>query len=355
MDEYFQSAVLNYMIFGNRIVDIAIAFIIFFVVFFGFKILRNFLQKKVLEIVKKSQTQIDNILYNALLNFIKFGSGFIAIVLSIKFLVLPESVDVFLHKAFITIGTLLITWLVSDILKSMIDSYFKHSDNHVKKSLLPLVRNLSKLFIWIIAFIFILSNLGYTITSLAAGLGIGGLAIAMAVKPNLEAFFASIVIFADKPFQIGDVIRFGDHSGTILRIGLRTSIIKTYSGTEMIVPNVELANSKIENITKRAGQRIDAKIGVVYETDSSDLEKAIKIIQKILEKEENVSDDIRVWFESFGDSALIISITYFIDAHIDYMNRMNTVSHINFEIKKSFEVEGINMAYPTQTLYVRNV
>jgi len=346
---------LSYSILGNTVESLLFALAVFVGVYFVFWIIKKLMQLKVEAYIRNSKTNIDDIFYDLILSFLTVGGLFSAFLSAQRFLVFTKDVDAVVSKVLVVLGAIFATYLLQSFLLRALDEYFKHVNKSASRSLLPFIKNILKLFLWAISAIFILGNLGYSIASLAAGLGIGGLAIALAIQPTLEAFFASVSIFTDKPFQIGDMIRFGDYAGTVKRIGIRTSTVQTFSGTELIVPNRDLTTATLENITKRAGERIDGSVGVVYDTSSADLEKAVKIIQDILKKQKGVEDDIRVWFDSFGDSALIIQFTYFINAEIVFIERKQTISNINFSIKKEYEKAGLDMAFPTQTLYVKGL
>ncbi|MBT4936340.1 mechanosensitive ion channel family protein [Candidatus Peregrinibacteria bacterium] len=345
--------ILETPLLGNSLMSIFVSTGLIIATYIIFYILKKFLNQKVAALVKNTSTNLDDILFDSVSRLVSMSAHFVAIFIVWKYLKFPETADLFIKKALIVMTTIFIAWILQNLLVKVLDEYFKNISKNISNSFLPFIKNILKLFLWAITAIFILSNLGYSIASLAAGLGIGGLAIALAVKPTLEAFFASIAIFSGKPFKIGDMVKFDGYSGTVKQIGLRTTKIKTFSGTEVIVPNIDLANNKVENITKRMGERIDASIGVTYDTTSKHIEKGMDIIKKALQKKEGVDEDIRVWFDSFGDFALIIKFTFFIDASLPFMERREIISNINFEIKKAFEKDKIEMAFPTQTIYVK--
>jgi len=346
---------LQIKIFNNNILDILIAGAVFLVIYFSIAIFKEHFAKRVNKLVQKTSTKIDDIIFESTLKFFNTGKLIISLGFALNFINFSTQTKTILNKIIIIITTIFITWLVQNITLKIIDEYFSKLSKNLKNSFLPFFKNFLNIFLWITATIFILSNLGYKISSLAAGLGISGLAIALAIRPTLEAFFASLAIFTDKSFQIGDIIKLNEHTGSVKKIGLRSTKIETFFGTEVVIPNTELINSGIENITKRSGQRIDASVGVTYETSSRKLEKGISIIKNTLKSQKEVLEGFRVWFNTFGDFALIISLTYFISTEISYNERMEIISQINLEIKKEFEKQKIDMAYPTQTLYVKKI
>jgi len=196
----------------------------------------------------------------------------------------------------------------------------------------------------------VLSNLGVNITSLVAGLGIGGLAIALALQSVLSDLFSSFSIYFDKPFQVGDYIIVGKHSGTVEKIGIKSTRIRASQGEEIVISNQELTSARVQNFKKLKERRNTTSIGVTYETSTDKLKKIPDIIKYIIEEEKNARFD-RVYFTTFADSALVFDLVYYVksDAYSVYLE---TQQNINFKIKEAFEKEGIDMAYPTQTIYL---
>ena len=345
---------LSLQVLGNSLGGVFLAIIVFFITYIAIFLFKKYLAQKISVFVQSTKTKIDDILFDSLLKFLNIGGLFCSFFIAVHFLKFSLNLGIIVNNFIVIIGTTIITWITQDMCMHLLDEYFKKLSENLKKSFLPFFKNVLNIFLWTIAVTFILANLGYKISSLAAGLGIGGLAIALAIQPTLEAFLASVSVFTDRSFKIGDVIKFKGFSGTVKKIGMRTTKIKTFFGTEVIVPNKELISSEVENITKREGHRIDAKIGVTYETSTKNLKNAIKIIKEVIKKQENIFDDLRVWFDAFGDFALIISITYFVEASLSFTDRMEIVSNINMAIKEQFEKHGIDMAYPTQKVYFTN-
>jgi len=181
-------------------------------------------------------------------------------------------------------------------------------------------------------------------------LGIGGLAIAFALQNILEDMFSSFSIYFDRPFQIDDFIVIGDDMGIVKKIGIKSTRIQTLQGEELIISNKELTGKRIRNFKKMEKRRIVFKFGVVYETSTEKLKKIPGIIKDIMDRAELAEID-RVHFKEFGDFSLNFEVIYYIKSR-EYIDYMNTQQEMNFAIKERFEQEGIEMAYPTQTLYV---
>lgn len=210
---------------------------------------------------------------------------------------------------------------------------------------------LVRLAIWSVVSLIALDTLGVDITALIAGLGVGGIAIALAVQNVLGDLFASVSIILDKPFVVGDFIILGDHAGTVEHVGLKTTRIRSLSGEQLVVANSDLLSSRIRNFKRMNERRIVFEVGVVYGTPTDRLRAIPGIIRKAVESRENARFD-RSHFKAFGDSALIYETVYFMTVP-DYVAFMDTQEAINLELYGRFEELGIEFAYPTQTLFVR--
>ncbi|HHK66961.1 mechanosensitive ion channel family protein [Candidatus Acetothermia bacterium] len=209
---------------------------------------------------------------------------------------------------------------------------------------------IAKFVIWAIVVLIALDNMGIDITALIAGLGIGGIAIALAVQNILSDLFASLSIIVDKPFVIGDFIVIGDLRGTVERIGLKTTRIRSLSGEQIVFSNSDLLSSRVRNYKRMYERRISFSIGVTYDTNPELLERIPKMIEKIVSSQPKVRFD-RCHFKSFGDFALIFETVYYMLVP-DYNAYMDTQQAINLSIAREFAEEGIEFAYPTQTIYL---
>ena len=201
-----------------------------------------------------------------------------------------------------------------------------------------------------IAVMLILSNLGYNISSLIAGFGIGGVAIALAVQNILGDLFSSLSIYFDKPFKIGDLIQVGSLTGKVRKIGLKTTRVTSLQGEEIIIPNAVLTGQNIQNFGKLKERRNKFSLGLTYETTTAKLKKIPNIIKKIIEDTTNTRFD-RAHFSNFGDFSLNFEVVYYVLSQ-DYAEFMDSQQNINLKIKEAFEKEGIDMAFPTSTVYV---
>ncbi len=214
-----------------------------------------------------------------------------------------------------------------------------------------LVTLLARILLWTFGVIFVLSNMGIEVTSLIAGLGIGGIAIAFALQGVLSDLFASFSIYADKPFRIGDYIVLGADSGVVEKIGVKTTRIRTLQGEELVVSNAELTTARVQNFKKMKERRASMQFGITYETPHELVKQVNGIVQRIFESIEGARLD-RVHFTTFGDSALLFDVVFYVDSP-QYADFLDKQQQFNFELMDKFAELGIEFAYPTQTIYTK--
>ena len=335
--------------FGNTFNDYATAFAVFVGLFVFFALFQRIILEKFKKIAQKTKSDIDDELIKIVRTIKPPFYSFLAFYLALGFLVLNP----FLKNA---TNAILIVWFVFQIstalqilINYVVRKRFSEEDTHVHTAV-GAISMVLKIVLWTIALLLILSNLGVNITSLIAGLGIGGIAIAMALKNVLSDLFDSFAIYFDKPFLVGDFIATDDARGTVEKIGMKTTRIRAPQGEEIVISNSKLSSSKIQNFRKLEERRVSFSIGVAYETTSAQLKKIPEILKKIIESQKSVRFD-RVHFTKFADFALVFDIVYTVESS-DYQKYLDTNQAINLGIKKAFEEENISMAYPTQTVYL---
>lgn len=209
----------------------------------------------------------------------------------------------------------------------------------------------ARIILWIIVLLLFLGNLGVNITGLIAGLGIGGVAIALAVQNVLGDLLASLSIVLDKPFVIGDFIVVDSLAGTIEHIGLKTTRVRSLSGEQLIFSNNDLLKSRVHNYKRMSERRVVFSFGVTYQTSLEKLKAAKEIVTDIIRNQEKTRFD-RVHFKEYGDSSLNFEVVYYV-TDPDYNLYMDVQEAINREIFRRFAQESIEFAYPTRTLYIQ--
>ncbi|PLX31108.1 MAG: mechanosensitive ion channel protein MscS [Ignavibacteria bacterium] len=220
------------------------------------------------------------------------------------------------------------------------------------KTSLSVLSFLSKLVLWSVVVLVILDNLGFNITTLIASLGIGGIAVALAAQSILAELFASLSIAVDKPFVIGDFIVIDSFLGTIEKIGMRTTHIRSLGGELIVFSNTDLLKSRIRNYKRMEERRILFAIGVVYGTPADKVEIIPEYVRSIIEADEMTRFD-RGHFKEYGAFSLNFEFVYYVLSP-EYLDYMNTQQRINLAIYRKFEEEGIEFAFPTQTVHVQD-
>jgi small-conductance mechanosensitive channel len=203
--------------------------------------------------------------------------------------------------------------------------------------------------VWSLVTLMALANLGVDVTALVAGLGIGGVAVALALQNILSDLFASISILLDKPFVVGDFIIVGEELGTVEKIGIKTTRVRSLGGEQLIFSNNDLLQSRVRNYKRMEERRVVFRIGVVYQTPADKLEAIPAMLREIVESVENTRFD-RAHFAAFGDFSLLFEIVYYVLSS-DFGVHMDIQQAINLAIFRRFERDEIDFAYPTQTVY----
>lgn len=207
---------------------------------------------------------------------------------------------------------------------------------------------IGRVVVWTTVGLLCLSNLEVDVTALITGLGVSGIAVALALQNVLGDLFASIAILLDKPFVVGDAIQIGDFNGTVETIGIKTTRLRSVTGEQIVVGNSDLVHSRIRNFKRLTERRSVFSVGVVYSTPYEKLERVPAMLREIVESIPNTRFD-RAHFTKFGDWALLFEVVYFC-TRPEYNALMDIQQSINLAIRKRFEQEGIEMAFPTQTV-----
>lgn len=245
-----------------------------------------------------------------------------------------------------------------DVIELYLERLVSKTETKLDDMLVPVVRKSIRITIAIVGALFIAQSVvgEEKVKTLFLGAGIGGIAIAMAAKDTIANFFGSITIFADRPFQVDELIKVSGHLGIVEEVGFRSTRIRTLEGTLITIPNNTIANADIENISKRPSIRRTSNITITYDSGCDKTQKAVDIIKNVLADvpEINTIADKppRVYFSDFNDWSLNIYMTYWVQP-ADFWVYQEVNEKINFAIMKGFEAEDIDFAFPSQTLYVK--
>lgn len=278
----------------------------------------------------------------------------IAIEIGSQFLELPHKVDLGLERlatiaAFLQLGI----WV-----SALLDFWIIRSRNHVvdtqtvSAGSLDPFSFLGRLVLWTLVLLLVLDNLGVNITALATSLGVGGIAVALAVQNILGDLFASLSIVMDKPFVIGDAIAVDSLSGTVEHIGLKTTRIRSATGEQLIVANSDMLKARLRNYKRMQERCITFTFTVPFSTPADKLEKIPQMVRGIVEARDKLRFD-RAHFKDLGGNAHLFEVVYWV-REPDYKLYMDSQQAINLALVRAFEQEGIQLAYPSQTLTVES-
>lgn len=303
---------------------------------------------------KKTKTTLDD----EILANIKLPIYLAVIVIGLYYALTPLGIlDPFLFEIrliFSIIEILLVSFAVTRIINVMVAWFAEKKREHekdVSEHILFLLKRMLHIVVYIFAFLLVLWAFGINLSGALVGLGVGGIAIAFALQNVLSDLFSAFTIYFDRPFEIGDFVIIGSDMGTVKKIGMVSTRIQTLQGEELVVSNQELIATRIRNFKQMEKRRIVFGLGVIYGTPLSKLEKIPDMLKEIVDSVD-LADVDRVHFKEFGDFSLNFEIVYYIRSK-DYAVYMDTQQEINFKIKEAFEKEGIEMAFPTQTLFVK--
>jgi MscS family membrane protein len=350
MQEFFSKT-----FYGNTVGTWAISLLIIVGGIIVSKIVYFIISKVVKRYTKKSKAKLDDILVDMVEEPIVFAIIILGVWYGVDYLDLPVKFDNFMSKVYYILITFNVAWLITRLFDALVKEYLaprvSGTDSDLDDQLLPIARKGVKVTVWAIAIVVGLNNAGYDVGALIAGLGLGGLAFAMAAKDSVANLFGGFTVFTDKPFTIHDRIVVNGFDGTVEEIGIRSTRLKTLAGRIVTIPNAVFANEAIENISSEPGRKITVDLGLTYDTTAEQLENAMKIIKEIaLANEDIENDNIVSTFLSFGDSALIIRLVYYIKKGSGIYD---TMSAVNMEILKQFTAAGLDFAFPSQTIYTK--
>ena len=346
------SDILQISFLQNSLLDYLISLATFFIGFFVIKILKAISLHRLKAWSKKTATTIDDFSIRMVEKNLIPLLYFVVLYAAFKSLTLAPSLSKVIDISVAVILTFFGVRFIVALIDYSLGIYWreKEIDMNRQRSLQGILRVI-KFLVWAAAVTFLLDNIGFRVSTIIAGLGIGGIAVALAAQTVLGDLFSYFTIFFDRPFETGDFIIVGDFLGTIEHIGIKTTRVRSLSGEQLVFSNTDLTNSRIKNYKRMDKRRIVFRLGVTYQTSLEQLKEIPGIIKDIIN---NINDTIfdRAHFFSYGDFSLVFEVVYYVNSG-DYNIYMNIQQEINFRIKEEIEKRGIEFAYPTQTLYLQ--
>ena len=340
-------------IWGNSIQNWIISILIIVAAIVIVKLI-TLLSKRVLKpLTDRTKNQLDNIIFYSLEPPVKFAIILLGIWIAIHRLVYPDSFVKVVDNIYRILIVLDITWVFARLFSGLLQVYWGRRSNGQNNKMLPIIKRTILVVVWIIGLVMALSNVGVDISALLGTLGIGGIAFALAAQDTVKNIFGAFTLLTDKPFNIGDTIRFDSIEGTVVDIGIRSTRIMNDDKRIITIPNFKITDSAITNISSEPMRRVVLNLRLTYDTTAEKMNEALKILKALPQKVENVSSspsNVVALFTEYSDSALGIKYIYYIEKQGDISG---VTSNMNMEILDSFNKAGIEFASPTRTIYLQ--
>ena len=340
-------------LWGNTIENWGISILIILGAIIIVKLL-SILGKKVIKpFVTGTDNHLDDVIFYSLEAPVKFAIILLGIWIAIHRLVYPDSFVKVVDNAYSILIVLDITWFFGRLFSSLLQIYWGKQSNGQANKMMPIIKRTILVIVWLIGIVMALSNVGVNISALLGTLGIGGIAFALAAQDTVKNVFGAFTILTDKPFSIGDTIRVDSYEGTVVDVGVRSTKIMNYDKRIITFPNYKITDTSIVNISSEPMRRVVLNLGLTYDTTSEKMKEALELLKSIPKRVENVSSnpsDIVAVFTEYSDSALVIMYIYFIEKQGDILG---VTSNMNMEILAAFNKAGLNLAFPTRTVYIQ--
>ncbi len=346
-------SVLQDAFFGNTVQQWLVAAAVLVGVAAGLRLAQRFLAWRLGKLATRTATQVDDLIAEVLGRTKLLFSVAVALYFAGLTLDLPAEVQTLLLRI-VVIGLVIQGGIwTSAAIRSWVARTRDRmlEEDAASATTMSALSFVGRLLVWLVVLLLILDNLEVDITALVTGLGIGGIAVALAVQNILGDLFASLSIVLDKPFAIGDFLNVDGFLGRVEHIGLKTTRVRSLSGEQLIFSNADLLQSRIRNFGRMFERRVLFTFGVTYQTPRDKVARIPEMIREIIESREMTRFD-RSHFKEYGDFSLVIETVYFVLSP-DYNAYMDIQQAVNLEIGRRFEEEGIEFAYPTRTIYHR--
>jgi MscS family membrane protein len=352
--------IVQKLFLGIPIYRYGLFIVIIFSAFLINKIFNNVIIRLLKKWATKTRFEYDDLFIEAIyppLSALILLTGFIFAFFSLN--IPAEVIDIsgFLSKTYPVAFSVIAVWIVyrlSDLLSFILRNFFAAGNQEIAIQFSDLFKQSLRILVVVIGGIMIVQNLGYSVSSLLTGLGIGGLAVALAAQDTLSNFFGTVVMLTDRPFQVGDWVQFGDVDGKVETIGFRSTRIRTWSQSLMIIPNKLLTSDIIQNWSAMPKRRVKMTIGITYDSPREKIQLLLERIRTLLKEDPDIDQEsLLVNFTEFGASSLDILIYYFTRS-TKYAEHLTIRERINFKIMQQVEELGLSFAFPSQTVYFGN-
>ena len=357
---------LNYEFLGNSVSDY-----LYFVASFSIGLiliipLRLFISKLLFKLFGKDNDEDDNVKFNSLL---KKPLGYFLVLLVIyfssNFITMPDllisdvegglNFGIYLEKLFNLLLLITIFWTFNraiDFVGYKLKNKAMETESKVDDQLIPFAIDIAKVLTIVLGSVMILGNVfDVNVTALVTGLGIGGVAFALASKESLENLLGSFTIFFDKPFTVGDTVTLGGVTGTVEKVGFRSTRIRTFDKSIVTVPNKNIISTELDNLGARPVRRVKFNIGLTYDTSVENIKRIVDDIQKLIDEHPMTNQEGKVRFLEFGPSSLDIMVLYYVDSP-DWEALIDAKQKINFDIIDIVNKYKCEFAFPSTSVYI---
>ena len=343
---------MEHTYYGNTLLEWLTAGAVILGTFIGVKMVYWVFSRLLRRFTEKTKTTFDDVVVDVIEGPVVTIFTIAGIWIGLRTLNLGDRGLRFVDGASLLCFVLCVTWMINRI----IDAIFREilapladkTETDLDDQLLPVARKGSKLVVWAMGIIVALNNVGYDVGAVLAGLGIGGLALAMAARDTVANVFGGVTVFVDRPFSVNDRIRIDGYDGFVREIGIRSTRIQTLKGPIVVIPNSRFSDSEVENVSTAEGLQAQVIVGLTYDTDHQQVQRAMDILRSIVEEH----PETRLWdigFDNFGDFSLNVHCEYYIESE---RRPLPVKSEINLAVLEQFNAAGLDFAFPTQTLLV---
>ncbi len=349
---------LGAQVFGNPVWRYAAAAITLLAIVLLRRILMRLMIRGLRQVTSRTKTTLDDQLVDALNPPLGYFLGFVGLYVASEWLELSPGVEEAIWVVLRLGGIICASWALlrsTSLITALFGGLAKRTESELDDHLVPLIGRIARVAIGLVMIILVIQELGFNVTGLITGLGVGGLAFALAAKDTLANWFGALMIYTDRPFDVGDWIKSPSLEGVVEDIGLRSTRIRTFAKTVISVPNSHLANEVVENFSRMPIRRVYFNLGVTYATSPAMMREAVARIQDILREHDGVDQTFwLVKFTDFGDSALKIMLYYFTTT-TDWARYLQIRGDINLMIMDALEEIGVGIAFPSQSVYIEQV
>lgn len=351
--EQFQWLQIKWL--GNPLWQYVVALLYIVVAFYASKLVDFIFRVQLKKLTAKTKSTWDDLLVDLVRGPVKLITFVILLHIGLRVFAWPEWAASFISNGLKIVVAASVTYVAIKFVDLGMGVWRKRvetgEDAILDAQLFPVVSKSAKVFVVVVAVLVTTQNLGMNVTGLLASLSIGGLAVGLAAQDTLSNLFGAVALFADRPFRVGDRVQLDAIDGSVEAIGLRSTRIRNLDGHLVTVPNRTMANASLTNVSKRPNIKTVMNVGVTYDTPAEKIERAMQIIEEIYRPHPKTADLI-ISFNKFESSSLNILVVHWWDS-TDFKEYLLQFQKLNLELKRRFDAEGINFAFPSQTVYLR--